>query len=418
VVDVTSTGLFMTDPVLKRNGATADCRKTGAMGAAEGGRLRHLGRFAAVGCILLAAPLAAQEPDGGDGPLRFLRPSVGIEPAQPAPEPQPEIAAREPPSGESGDGPVEAEVPGAPAGDPDRNAAPAAVPTEPRRPQALRLGVLGRRDATATLRALGPFADALGDAIGRPVELVPMASFAAMIDAQSLGRIDGGFFSAAAYAVAEARCQCLEPIVAPAAADGTAAYHAVIVTPADGGPDTLADLKGKRVGAGAADSVGSRLLPVAALRSEGVEAESFFAEVVAMASAEEAVRAVLEGEVEAAFAWTSLSRDLGSGYSRGTLADMVARGVIDPDELAIVWRSPPLGHGPFAVSRSLPEAEKARLEAFLIDLEARDPDAYDALNPYYSGGYVAVNAEDYAGAALLARGEGEPGESDEPGASD
>jgi len=55
------------------------------------------------------------------------------------------------------------------------------------------------------------------------------------------------------------------------------------------------------------------------------------------------------------------------------------------------------------VSRSLPEPEKAAIEAVLLDLETTAPTAYDALSPFYEGGFNPVDPEDYAGIELLTK---------------
>ena len=278
-----------------------------------------------------------------------------------------------------------------------------ALATSPREeaPQPLRLAVLAGSDPGATIRDLAPLTDALGAAVGRPVEILPVASYGAMIDAQIQRRIDGGFYSAAAYAVAEAECRCLEPIVAPASADGTAAYHAIIVARPDSGIESAADLEGRTVAMGAADSIGARRMQLAGLMAEGIDPAEFGG-VFTVGSAEEAVRLAAQDAVDAAFAWSSLSGDMASGYSRGTLADLIARGEIGAGDVSIVWRSPPIAHGPLAVLRSLPDAEKQALESLLLGLERSEPAAYDRLNPFYGGGYVAVEPDDYSGLAAIA----------------
>jgi phosphonate transport system substrate-binding protein len=268
-------------------------------------------------------------------------------------------------------------------------------------PQPLRLAVLAGDDPTATIRALAPMTDALARAIGRPVEILPVASYEGMIDAQVERRIDGGFYSAAAFAVAEGECRCLEPLVAPASGDGTTAYHAVIVTRRDSGIGSAADLAGRSIATGAADSIGARRMQLAGLLAEGIDPKDF-GEVFTVGSAEDAVRLAAQDAVDAAFAWSSLAGDLSRGYSRGTLADLVARGEIGTDELAVIWRSPPITHGPVAVLRTVPETEKEALESYLLRLDRWAPKIYDRLNPFYSGGYVAVDASDYAGLAVLA----------------
>jgi phosphonate transport system substrate-binding protein len=268
-------------------------------------------------------------------------------------------------------------------------------------PQPLRLAVLAGDDPTATIRSLAPMTDALSRAIARPVEILPVASYEGMIDAQVERRIDGGFYSAAAFAAAEGECRCLEPLVAPASSDGTTAYHAVIVARRDSGISSAADLAGRSIATGAADSIGARRMQLAGLLAEGIDPKDF-GEVFTVGSAEDAVRLAAQDAVDAAFAWSSLAGDLSRGYSRGTLSDLVARGEIGADELAIIWRSPPITHGPVAVLRSLPETEKDALESYLLRLERWAPEIYDRLNPLYASGYVAVDASDYAGLAVLA----------------
>ena len=267
-------------------------------------------------------------------------------------------------------------------------------------PEPLRLGVIAGRSIAATMAALGPVADDLQGELGRPVEILPLSSYSAMIDAQVQRRIDGGFFSASAFAAADAACSCLEPLVAPQAADGTLAYHAVIVARAGGGIASLADLAGKSVAVGATDSLGTRRMQLAGLLSEGLDPTSFGA-VLEVDSAEAAVRLVAAGGADAAFAWSSLAGDLDGGYSRGTLADIVRSGAVSMRSLAVIWSSPAIGHSPFAVLRTLPEADKDRLRNYLTGLSDINPVAYDVLDPLYGGGYAAVDPHDYAGLETL-----------------
>lgn len=373
-----------------------------------------------LGLFAFASAAAAQEPpqpQSGDPVLQLLQ---GIDAgAKPGAAPAEQTAPGAPPSddggaaaGETGGadaGAADASGTGAGAADaaaaPDAGeagaegdaAAPQDVPPEP-----LRFAVLAGRSVTATLTVVGPMADQLRAALGRPVEILPMTSYDAMVDAQVQRRIDGGFYSAAAYAFAESRCRCLEPVVAPRASDGTLAYHALIVVPQGSPVRSLADLKGKTVAVGPADSIAARRMQLAGLMSDGFDPATLFGAVVDVGSADAAVRLALAGGADAAFAWSSLAGDAASGYSRGTLHDLVASGAIGSDALAIVWRSPPISHGPFAMLRSIPEPDKARVAAYLVGLSDSDPDAYDMLEPLYAGGFAAVDRSDYAGLAILA----------------
>jgi phosphonate transport system substrate-binding protein len=267
-----------------------------------------------------------------------------------------------------------------------------AVEAEPTGP--FRVGMVPRGDVRAYLRAMEPLRDGLAAAVGRPVEILPMASLSALVDAQALRRVDAGFYSAAAYASAEALCRCLEPLVAPAAGDGTTAYHALILARSDSGVGALSDLEGRRVAAGPADSVGARQAQLAGLREEGIE-PAFFGEIVDAGSAVAAVRMMLAGEAAAAFAWSSLAGEAETGYSRGTLAWLARRGELAMEDVVIVWRSRPIAHGPFAVLAALPQQERAAIEAYLVGLADSDPELYDRLDLLYGGGFRTVEPADY-----------------------
>ncbi|HEX2256357.1 MAG TPA: phosphate/phosphite/phosphonate ABC transporter substrate-binding protein [Afifellaceae bacterium] len=270
-----------------------------------------------------------------------------------------------------------------------------------------RVGMVPRGDVRAFLEAMRPLRDGLAAAVGRPVEILPMASLSALVDAQVLQRIDAGFYSAAAYASAEALCRCLEPLVAPAASDGTTAFHAVILARSTSGIAAVADLEGKRVAAGPPDSVGARQVQLAGLKEEGVEAQSFFAEIVDAGSAVAAVRMMLDGRADAAFAWSSLAGEPERGYSRGTLAWLAARGEIAMDDIVIVWQSRPIAHGPFAVRNALPQHERTALEAYLLGLGDSDPELYDRLDILYGGGFRPVEPADYRAVAAIVGGPAE-----------
>ena len=77
------------------------------------------------------------------------------------------------------------------------------------------------------------------------------------------------------------------------------------------------------------------------------------------------MKLVAAGAADAAFGWSSLAGGVASGYSRGTLADLVARGEVAMDRLAVIWSLPPVGHGPFAVVRAMPEEDRAKIEELL-----------------------------------------------------
>lgn len=289
---------------------------------------------------------------------------------------------------------------GAGTGDPANDPTVGAVIAGPR---TFRIGIVPRGETGAFLRALEPFRAGIADTLGRPAEILAFADFTAMIDAQMLRRIDLGFYSASAYALADKVCRCLDPLVAPAAADGSMAFHGIIVARRQSGIASIDDLAGREIAAGAPDSVGNRRVQMAELSAGGIDVGSYFSNVRTARNALDAILLVRDERVDAAFAWSSLTGDAGAGYSRGPLADLVARGELSMDEIAIIWRSRPIAHAPVAVAKSLPGDVRQALASYFVALADDDPETYDVLERDYGGGYRAVMRQDYAGALVLVR---------------
>lgn len=260
----------------------------------------------------------------------------------------------------------------------------------------LRVGVLATGGADRSKAVLRPFRAALTRAVGLPVELVPASGMRMLVDGLVNGRIDYAPLSASAYAAGWTLCRCIEPLAAPLAGDETAGYFAIVVARADSGIRRLVDLKDKAIVYDGPSSIAGYLVPQAAFRSEGIEEESFFARVGQAEGPVAAVGAMLAGEYDAAVAWSSLDGAAQAGYSRGTLAQMVAEGTLAMDDVRVIWQSRLIPHGPHAVREKLPEELKALLRATLFDLAQADPDAYDAIEPDFPGGFAAVSHESYS----------------------
>ena len=270
-------------------------------------------------------------------------------------------------------------------------------------PRTFRIGIVPGGETGAFLRALEPFRAGIAETLRRPAEILPFSNFTAMIDAQALHRIDLGFYSTSAYVLADKACSCLDPLVAPAAVDGSMAFHGIIVVRRHSGIASIEDMKGREIAAGAPDSVGSRRVQMAELTAGGIDVGSYFSGVKTTRNALDAIFMVRDDRADAAFAWSSLTGDSDAGYSRGALAYLVARGELSMDEIAIIWRSRPIAHAPIAVARSLPVDIRQALAGFFVRLADDDPETYDLLDRDYGGGYRSVRRQDYAGALVLAR---------------
>ncbi len=264
-----------------------------------------------------------------------------------------------------------------------------------------RVGIVPRGDPDRYLRRLRPLEAGLSELLGRPVDVLPMATYSAMINAHTLRQIDIGFYSASAFVTADKLCRCVEPIVVPAATDGTTSYYAVIVARQGSGIAKPADLEGKAVAAASEDSVAAYRLQLASLVSEGIDFTTYFSRIEMAGSAVDALRQLRDGQVDAAFAWSSMEGDQAAGYSRGPLAYLVGRGELRMADVAIIWQSKPIAHAPVVGAKSLTSAEREAVKTFLLALPEADTATYDLLDPYFGGGYRPADAADFRGIGIL-----------------
>ena len=144
----------------------------------------------------------------------------------------------------------------------------------------LRIGTVAPHGAAYDIARLEPFRAYMQDRLGLPVEIVAMADYDALIDAQTSARVQYAIHSASSYATTEALCACVEPIALPAAFDGSHGFHSVLVAHAGSAIASLADARGKRLALTGADSIAGRLVPLKALAGEGIDPKTYFSSLL------------------------------------------------------------------------------------------------------------------------------------------
>lgn len=282
-------------------------------------------------------------------------------------------------------------------------AAPAAAQGSVVTVPGIRIGVVGGERLSAAIARHEPFRKRMANELGTGVEIVAVRDGVALVDAIATKRIDYAVMSASAYAMAWQVCGCIEPAAAPKSLDGTQAFRSVLLVRTSNGANGIRDLKGASVAAADTRSVAGRLFPFARLAADGLEPQGHFSRVETVSGPEAAVRLLLAGKVDAAFAWSTLEGDLTAGYSRGTLRDLVDKKLLNVADVRVVWSSPPLPHGPHAVRQDLAPATKTRIRETLLHLRQDDPDAYDAVEPFLGGGFATIGHAAYEPLLVLVK---------------
>jgi phosphonate transport system substrate-binding protein len=203
-------------------------------------------------------------------------------------------------------------------------------------------------------------------ALGRSVEIVPVADYDAALTALAGGRLDAAMLGEAASRRGQ-ESGGVVPLVAPAGggpADPT--YQTAIVTRIDAGIHDLSGLRGATFGLVDARSTSGFLVPRAMLREAGLDPDRDV-ETRLLGQHQAVVEAVIAGEVAAGAVHAGRLRppslDRGPDYAR----------------LRSLATSRPIPLGPLVVRADLDEPTRQALTAAMLRVHEADPDAAQAL---------------------------------------
>lgn len=252
------------------------------------------------------------------------------------------------------------------------------TPATPTEAPPLVFGLLPTESSTDAARRWRPLLAHLGAQIGRPIETVAVADYAALVEALRFEKADLAYLGPNAYVEAHTRAGAV-PLAQELGKDGTKGYHAVIVTRSADPGRSLDDFAGRTFAFVEPNSASGYLVPLVHFhRERGVAPERFFSKVSFAGSHQAAILSVRAGHVDAA-ATNALDLDRA-----------VQKGALRADELREIWRSALIPGSPIVARRGLDAAVRDRIRALLV--EYRDPAALAALQ---SGGFAAVDDAAY-----------------------
>lgn len=247
-----------------------------------------------------------------------------------------------------------------------------------------RVGMVVESGDLPAVEGLSDIRAAFSRALGTPVEVVAARDYEALGAAHIAGRVDYAIYSSQAYAAAMIRCDCVVPLAAPVARDGSVGVRSVLITKPGAPPRTIA--------LGADDSLTGRLAPLA-LWPEAAEARKA-GRFVFTQSAEDAEAMFMSGAVDGFFGWMPAVTDAADAILDGTPARLEAAGV-DAAGYAVVWKSDILWHGPHAVRDDLDPALRERLVRMLTGQSAGSSLFQATINGQYGGAFAAAVRADY-----------------------
>ncbi len=166
-------------------------------------------------------------------------------------------------------------------------------------------------------------------------------------------------------------------------------WHSRIVALASTGIESLADLRGKRVGFGDADSPQAQIMPVHALRAQGWDPERDF---VSTRLDRDVGKHGDTGGAELAQLARVRAGELDACVVSSVVLDAIER-MGDASALATVWRSPPFHHCCFTVVRD--DRRHSSLAELLFAMDAADPRLCEPMELEYVNRWLPFDGEGY-----------------------
>jgi|GEM_PF-580088 len=260
----------------------------------------------------------------------------------------------------------------------------------------LRIGLVETHAAAADPLKLEAVRHAFASALGIPVEIIRMASYAALIDAQASGRVGYAIHSARSFAATDAVCGCVRAFRSPVAADGSIGFRSVLVAR----DSESKPVSGLTIAYSSEGSVSGWQIPQQAIRAGSLDAPR----LVRAGSVASVIALYRAGKVDGYFAWLpdvpgKAGSDLERLFGGWRRSDIQAA-----DPLRVLWSSQRIPYGPHAAHKSLPDDLVEALGTFLDEMPSKLPGLLDMFEPVYGGGYVTPEPDDYRNLQGLVQG--------------
>jgi phosphonate transport system substrate-binding protein len=259
-----------------------------------------------------------------------------------------------------------------------------------------RIGILGGDLEARRLKDFACFKDRARRALDVPIELRPSKDYSGITAGLLSGELQAAALGSGEYvALFLQDPQAIEPIATLQQEDGTVGYRSVLVVRADSPYRTLADLRGRSLMFTERLSASGFLIPYYELTKQGYRPERFFGRFGFSGSHAQAVTAVLDGQADAGVTWSSGVGDHANGYSEGHLRRMVERGLVDMDDVRILWTSELIPSGPLVVRKDLPEEAKDIYRELVLDFADRDPTCFEKIMGNYAVDFAPITHDQY-----------------------
>lgn len=253
----------------------------------------------------------------------------------------------------------------------------------------LTLGVITSENEADRAERYKPVRAYLEKALGVEINWRSATDYAGVIEAMKSGKIEIARFGPASYAQAWIVTNGqVEPLVGDLDENGDFGYHSAVIVKSDSPYKSIDDLKGKKMAFADPNSTSGYLAPSYFLAEAGYEPDTFFGSTSFSGSHENSVMALLNGTFDAAATWWN-------SETRSNPNRMEEKGMIEPGQWRVIWKSPRLPSSPWAVRSDLPQDMRDDIRETLLKMKTKSPEAWEALTDGKASDFRLVSHSDY-----------------------
>jgi phosphonate transport system substrate-binding protein len=256
--------------------------------------------------------------------------------------------------------------------------------------EVLKVSAIPDEAPTELLRKFKPLGAYLEQQLGMPVEFVPVADYAAVVEAIAAERIDMAWLGGFTFVQTRLKTGNAVPLVQRAEDEQ---FTSKIIS-ADPTVHSLQDLKGKTFAFGSVSSTSGSLMPRYFMLQEGIKPEDFFS------------RIAYSGAHDATAAWVQAGKADGGVLNASVWDKLVAAGKVDSDKVKVIATTPPYFDYNWTVRGSLAPALRDKLQAAFLALDPANPEHKAILDLQAASRFIATKAENYQGIEEAARAAG------------
>lgn len=254
----------------------------------------------------------------------------------------------------------------------------------------LRVSAIPDEAPTELLRKFKPLGAYLEQQLGMPVKFVPVADYAAVVEAIAADRIDLAWLGGFTFVQTRLKTGNAIPLVQRAE---DAIFTSKIIS-ADPSVNSLQDLKGKTFAFGSVSSTSGSLMPRYFMLQDGIKPEEFFS------------RIAYSGAHDATAAWVQAGKADGGVLNASVWDKLVAAGKIDTSKVKVIATTPSFYDYNWTVRGTLDPELRDKIQAAFLALDPANPEHKAILDLQAASRFIETNAENYQGIEQAANAAG------------